>query len=160
MRRTWLFTTLVFFSNHDGGNLKYSTFYYRTLVNDWRQFGALLREASEMCTHTHYGGQRPRSRAARTVCLFSSHISYYLSVPKRTNLLLSSRVLPTNLKLFIFPCARYYVSFNSSILTRWVTCKIRVVSHYVTFSIPLFFFLCLWCKYCALHFVFKLLECD
>jgi len=71
-----------------------------------QRFGALLGEALEMSTHTHYGGQRSRFRAARAVSLFSSHISYYLSVPKPTKLL-----LPTIFKHFLFPCARYYSSF-------------------------------------------------
>ena len=75
-----------------------------------QRFGALLGEALELSTHIHYGGQLSRSRVATAVPLFSSHISYYLSVPKPTKLLLPYCVLPTILKHFFFPYARYYIS--------------------------------------------------
>jgi hypothetical protein len=72
-----------------------------------QRFGALLGEALEMSTHTHYGGQRSRSSAATAVSLFSSRTSYYLSVPKPTKLLISECVLAKILKHFLIPCARY-----------------------------------------------------
>jgi len=76
-----------------------------------QRYGALLGEALEISTPNHYGDHRSRSRAATSVFLFSSHISYYLSVPKPTKLFLSYCVLPTILKHSLFSCASYYVPF-------------------------------------------------
>jgi len=76
-----------------------------------QRFGALLGEALEISTPNHYGDHRSRSRAATTVSLFSSYISYYLSVPKPTKLFLSYCVLATILKHPLFPSASYYSPF-------------------------------------------------
>jgi hypothetical protein len=39
-----------------------------------QRFGAILGEALEMSTHTHYGGQPSRSRAVTAASLFSSQV--------------------------------------------------------------------------------------